>query len=225
MFSCPTRRHLIVSLANWQIGKFIGSYGYTAKGHQCQAACGRPMFVGGGLALYLVFPLFVFVGSVSIVPCTSYHHHHPHHRARGPGQTIVLPAVAGPACCVHQGGARLSHHVPLYSKAPPRVAAKPSVSAGASRASPFHLAVHAAFVVTRLVTAAPPSRSQSLRFRIHQRSARAILRMFRLVSSLERSCSCSCRSALSSSFGTRPSACWAGSMVNFSSALPILADM
>ena len=138
---------------------------------------GGPCLLGGGLALYLVFPLFVFVGSVSIVPCTSYHHHHPHHRARGPGQTIVLPAVAGPACCVHQGGARLSHHVPLYSKAPPRVAAKPSVSAGASRASPFHLAVHAAFVVTRLVTAAPPSRSQSLRFRIHQRSARAILRM------------------------------------------------
>ena len=60
-------------------------------------------------------------------------------------------------------------------------------SVGASRASPFHLAVHAAFVVVaRLVTAAPPSRSQSLRFRIHQRSARAILRMFRLVSSLER---------------------------------------
>ena len=33
-------------IKNWQIGKFIGSYGYTAKGHQCQAACGRPMFVG-----------------------------------------------------------------------------------------------------------------------------------------------------------------------------------
>ena len=30
---------------------------------------------GGGLALYLVFPLFVFVGSVSIVPCTSYCSH------------------------------------------------------------------------------------------------------------------------------------------------------
>ena len=59
----------------------------------------------------------------------------------------------------------------LYSKAPPRVAAKPSASAGASRASPFHLylAVQAAFVFTRLVTAAPPSRSQSLRFWIHQR--------------------------------------------------------
>ena len=28
--------------AKWQIGKFIGSYGYTAKGHQCQAAF-RPM--------------------------------------------------------------------------------------------------------------------------------------------------------------------------------------
>ena len=33
---------------NWQIGKFIGSYGYTAKGHQCQAACGRPVFCWGG---------------------------------------------------------------------------------------------------------------------------------------------------------------------------------
>ena len=29
---------------NWQIGKFIGSYGYTAKGHQYQAAGGRPVF-------------------------------------------------------------------------------------------------------------------------------------------------------------------------------------
>ena len=64
-----------------QIGKFIGSYGYTAKGHQCQAACGRPMFCWGGLALYLVFPLFVSVGSVSIVSCASYRRHHPHHRA------------------------------------------------------------------------------------------------------------------------------------------------
>ena len=50
-----------------------------------------------------------------------------------------------------------SHHVPLYSKALPRVAAKPSVSAGASRASPFHLAVQAAFVFTQLITSAPPS--------------------------------------------------------------------
>ena len=29
---------------NWQIGKFIGSYGYTAKGHQYQTAGGRPVF-------------------------------------------------------------------------------------------------------------------------------------------------------------------------------------
>ena len=33
-----TCRSLIVpmtSATNWQIGKFIGSYGYTAKGYQC----------------------------------------------------------------------------------------------------------------------------------------------------------------------------------------------
>ena len=37
--------------ANWQIGKFIGSYGYTAKGHQYQAAGGRPVKkILGGLS-------------------------------------------------------------------------------------------------------------------------------------------------------------------------------
>ena len=44
------------------------------------------------------------------------------------------------ALCVFGGRHSDSHHVPLYSKAPPRVAARPPVSAGASRASPFHLA-------------------------------------------------------------------------------------
>ena len=47
-------------LLNWQIGKFIGSYGYTAKGHQCQATCGRPMFVGGGVLLSIWFFLSSF---------------------------------------------------------------------------------------------------------------------------------------------------------------------
>ena len=66
---------------NWQIGKFIGSYGYTAKGHQCQAACGRPVFCfggGGGLALCLVLPLFRFrwVGEhrvLRVVPAITIH--------------------------------------------------------------------------------------------------------------------------------------------------------
>ena len=56
-------------ITNWQIGKFIGSYGYTAKGHQYQAAGGRPVFcfLGGPFSLFLVLPFFVLVGSVGIV--------------------------------------------------------------------------------------------------------------------------------------------------------------
>ena len=50
-------KSLILAIAfheqsNWQIGKFIGSYVYTAKGHQYQAAGGRPVFLfyWGGLS-------------------------------------------------------------------------------------------------------------------------------------------------------------------------------
>ena len=42
LLQLPSRKPY--ELANWQIGKFIGSYGCTAKGHQYQAAGGRPVF-------------------------------------------------------------------------------------------------------------------------------------------------------------------------------------
>ena len=40
--------------ANWQIGNFVGSFGYTAKGHQYQAAGGRPVFCFWGVFLALL---------------------------------------------------------------------------------------------------------------------------------------------------------------------------
>ena len=59
---------------NWQIGKFIGSYVTVTpqKDINIRLPVGGPCFVfWGSFSLFLVLPLFVLVGSVGIVSCTS----------------------------------------------------------------------------------------------------------------------------------------------------------
>ena len=94
---------------NWQIGKFIGSYDYTAKGHQYQAAGGRPVFCFlGGLSRSSWFFLSSFsVGRWASCLFRRAYRRRPRRRVHNPGQTIVLPAVAGSAYCVYPGGARV----------------------------------------------------------------------------------------------------------------------
>ena len=94
-------------MANWQVDWQLW-LGYTAKGHQYQAAGGRPVFCFlGGLPRSSWFFLSSFsLGRWASCLVRRACRRRPRRRVQNPGQTIVLPAVAGSAYCVCPGEAR-----------------------------------------------------------------------------------------------------------------------